>query len=85
LSGGPRQVNRQSWSWRGIDVINAHQRRDALCLCGIRAAIETVRCGDLHLGPLLTSTFPLEELGESLETARRRPERFIKPVVTMNT
>jgi hypothetical protein len=23
---GPRQVNMQLWNWRGLDVINAHER-----------------------------------------------------------
>ena len=31
---GPRQVNMQSWNWKGIDVINAHERDLAVACVG---------------------------------------------------
>jgi threonine dehydrogenase-like Zn-dependent dehydrogenase len=39
---GPRQVNMQLWNWRGLDVINAHERDPAVYLRGMRAAVEAV-------------------------------------------
>ncbi|HEX8579618.1 MAG TPA: zinc-binding dehydrogenase, partial [Allosphingosinicella sp.] len=42
---GPRQVNMWLWNWRGIDVINAHERDPAAYAEGIRDAVEAVASG----------------------------------------
>ncbi len=80
---GPRQVNMQSWNWRGIDVINAHERDPRVYASGVREAIEAVLAGRLDPAPLLTHAYPLERLGEALDATRDRPEGFLKAVVTM--
>lgn len=80
---GPRQVNMQLWNWRGIDVINAHERDPAVYVAGIRAAIEAVAEGRLDPAPLITHRFPLGALGEALDATRDRPDGFLKAVVTM--
>ena len=36
---GLRSVNMQLWNWRGIDVINAHERDPAVYLHGMRRAV----------------------------------------------
>src|SRR5207248_294546 len=36
---GPRQVNLQLWNWRGLDVINAHEREERVYLDGMQAAL----------------------------------------------
>ena len=33
-----RSVNMRVWNWRGLDVINAHERGPAVCLDGMRRA-----------------------------------------------
>jgi len=81
---GPRQVNMQLWNWRGIDVINAHERSRETCLSGLREAVELVDRGDLDLGPLLTHQYPLEALGEALDATRDRPDGFLKAVVRLS-
>jgi len=37
---GPRQVKMQLWNWKGLDVINAHQRDLHQYVSGIGAAID---------------------------------------------
>ena len=37
---GPRQVNMQLWNWRGLDVINAHERDPAVYVDGVRRAVD---------------------------------------------
>lgn len=44
---GPRQVNMQQWNWKGIDVVNAHERDPAVQLRGLREAVEAVAGGRL--------------------------------------
>jgi threonine dehydrogenase-like Zn-dependent dehydrogenase len=78
---GPRQVDLQSWNWRGIDVINAHERDPDRYLDGIRVAARWVAEGRLDPDPLYTHRFPLSAIGEALEIASRRPEGFMKALV----
>jgi threonine dehydrogenase-like Zn-dependent dehydrogenase len=78
---GFRQVDMQMWNWRGIDVINAHERDPRAYLRGMREAVEAFVEGRFDHRPLLTHTLPLERLGEALEAARTRPSGFVKAVV----
>ncbi len=80
---GPRQVNMQLWNWRGLDVINAHERDPAMYLQGIREAVEAVASGRLDPGPLYTHLFPLARLGEALDATRDRPDGFLKALVML--
>jgi threonine dehydrogenase-like Zn-dependent dehydrogenase len=79
---GPRQVNMQLWNWRGLDVINAHERDPAIYLRGMREAVEAVATGALDPAPLYTHRYPLERLGEALDATRDRPEGFLKAMLT---
>ncbi|PDS99493.1 L-iditol 2-dehydrogenase [Rhizobium sp. S9] len=78
---GPRQINMQLWNWRGLDVINAHEREPAVYIKGIRDAIEAVRQGRIDPQPLYTHVFPLERLDDALNTTRDRPDGFLKALV----
>ncbi|MBB2816835.1 UNVERIFIED_ORG: threonine dehydrogenase-like Zn-dependent dehydrogenase [Rhizobium esperanzae] len=78
---GPRQVNMQLWNWRGLDVINAHERDPAIYMKGIREAIEAVRQGKIDPRPLYTHIYPLERLDEALNSTRDRPDGFLKALV----
>jgi threonine dehydrogenase-like Zn-dependent dehydrogenase len=79
---GPRQVNMQLWNWRGLDVINAHERDQAVYIQGIRDAVDAVATGRLDPDPLYTHTYPLDRLGEALDATRDRPDGFLKALVT---
>jgi len=80
---GPRTVNMQLWNWRGIDVVNAHERDPAVYIEGIRAAVEAVASGRLDPSSLYTHVYPLERLGEALDATRDRPDGFLKALVTL--
>ncbi len=80
---GPRQVNLQLWNWRGLDVINAHERDASVYIRGIHCAIDAVCEGRLRFASLLTHQFPLEELGRALDLARDRPDGFFKALITL--
>jgi threonine dehydrogenase-like Zn-dependent dehydrogenase len=79
---GPRQVNMQLWNWRGLDVINAHERDPKVYMAGIRSAVAAVTSGRLDPRPLYTHVYPLERLGEALDATRDRPDGFLKALVT---
>jgi threonine dehydrogenase-like Zn-dependent dehydrogenase len=78
---GPRQVNMQLWNWRGLDVINAHEREPAMYVDGIRGAVEAVATGVLDPSMLYTHTFPLDQLDEAFEVMKARPDGFLKALV----
>ena len=78
---GPRQVNMQLWNWRGLDVVNAHERDPVVYAAGVRAAIDAVAAGRLDPEPLLTHSYPLERLDEALNATRDRPDGFLKALV----
>jgi threonine dehydrogenase-like Zn-dependent dehydrogenase len=79
---GPRQVNMWLWNWRGLDVINAHERDPKVYMQGIREAVDAVASGRLDPSPLYTHRFPLDRLGEALDATRDRPDGFLKALVT---
>jgi threonine dehydrogenase-like Zn-dependent dehydrogenase len=80
---GPRQVNMQLWNWRGLDVINAHERDPKVYVQGIREAVAAIASGRLNPRSLYTHSFPLDCLGEALDATRDRPEGFIKAMISM--
>lgn len=80
---GPREVNMQMWNWKGIDVINAHERDPRVQLQGMREAVAAVAGGRIDPAQLCTHSYPLERLGEALDATRDKPEGFVKAVVLM--
>jgi 2-desacetyl-2-hydroxyethyl bacteriochlorophyllide A dehydrogenase len=78
---GPRQVNMQLWNWRGLDVINAHERDPQVYVNGMRAAVEAVASGRLDPAPLYTHRYPLEEVAQALTTMQQRPDGFLKALI----
>ena len=74
---GPRTVDVQSWNWRGIDVVNAHERDEAVVVAGMRAAAG----GIFDVARLVTHRLPLVQLARAFDLARTRPPGFVKAVV----
>ncbi len=81
---GLRSVNMQLWNWRGLDVINAHERDPLMYTGGIAEAAGMVADGTLNPRPLYTHTYPLEQLSEALNATRDRPAGFMKALVTLS-
>lgn len=79
---GLRQVNLQLWNWRGLDVINAHERDPRLYVDGMQAAIEAIAEGRLDPTPLYTDRFRLEELPAAFGRMQDRDGRFLKALLS---
>jgi NADPH:quinone reductase len=82
---GPRQVDMQLWNWRGLDVINAHERDQAVYVAGMREALSLASGGVLPLDRLITHSVPLADLGRAFTLMAERPDGFLKAVVTCRT
>jgi len=78
---GPRRVNMQDWNWKGLDVINAHERQTEVYMQGIRKAIELTGQGAIPLDALLTHRYRLEDLSQAMCDLQERPEGFLKGCV----
>jgi threonine dehydrogenase-like Zn-dependent dehydrogenase len=78
---GTRRVDMQLWNWRGLDIVNAHERDPQVYMQGIREAVEAVAAGRLDPYPLYTHSFSLDHLDHALNTMRDRPEGFLKALV----
>jgi threonine dehydrogenase-like Zn-dependent dehydrogenase len=77
------QINLRLWNWRGLDVINAHERDLTIAIRGIGEGLEAVRSGVLDPRPLLTHSFSLDHLDQALVLTRERPEGFMKAIIVL--
>jgi threonine dehydrogenase-like Zn-dependent dehydrogenase len=80
---GPREINLQLWNWRGLDVINAHERDPAIYREGMQLAVDAVTRGLLTPAALYTHTFPLSELASAFRFTAERPNGFMKALITL--
>ena len=78
----PRQVNMQLWNWRGLDVVNAHERDPRVYKEGMQLAIDAIISGKIDPTPLYTHRFSLEGLGEAFGAMEKRPDGFLKALIT---
>jgi threonine dehydrogenase-like Zn-dependent dehydrogenase len=79
---GLRQVNMQLWNWRGLDVINAHERDPRVYVDGMRAAADAVARGQFDPSALYTDQFKLEELPVAFQRMGTRDGNFLKAILT---
>ncbi|MGE5295701.1 MAG: MDR/zinc-dependent alcohol dehydrogenase-like family protein [Solirubrobacterales bacterium] len=75
---GLRQVNLQSWNWKGLDVINAHERDPRVYTAGMEEAVRMAAAGVFPTRDLLTHAYSLEELPLAMRDMETRPEGFLK-------
>ena len=78
---GLRTIDLQSWNWRGLDVVNAHERDPARVVAAIREVVRLAAAGEIDVAALVTHRFGLDELGAAFEAASRREPGFLKAVV----
>lgn len=79
---GLRQINMQMWNWKGLDVINAHEREQDVYIQGMKSAAQAVANGDIDPDILYTHKVKLENLSDALNMTRDRPDGFLKALVT---
>ncbi|WP_439554888.1 MDR/zinc-dependent alcohol dehydrogenase-like family protein [Dyadobacter sp.] len=78
---GMRQVNFQKWNWKGIDVINAHERKPERYLSGMQQAVAAVVDGTIRPADLYTHIFGIEDLAKGFEMTASRPDGFMKALI----
>ncbi len=78
---GSRSVDMQDWNWKGIDVINAHERDPERYVRGMRAALEAIEEKRIDPWPLFTHSLPLDDIDRAFELMEQRPDGFTKAVL----
>lgn len=79
--GEPRQIPLGDWNWMAFEIVNAHFRDIDTIMRGMRAGMRLVNAGCLDASPLVTHTYPLDEIAAAFETATAKPDGFVKAVV----
>lgn len=80
---GLRTVNMQEWNWKGIGVVNAHERDVRRNLAGIRASLAAIVERRLDPWPLLSHRYRLADLDAAFTALEQRPDGFVKAYVTL--
>jgi threonine dehydrogenase-like Zn-dependent dehydrogenase len=80
---GTRSVNMQLWNWRGLDVINAHERDQQVYINGIKAAVDAVNSSILTPEQLYTE-FKFDDINTAFTKAVERPDGFVKAIINFN-
>jgi len=78
---GSRSVNMELWNWKGITVINAHERRNSVHMSCMKAGLNLIEAGLFNSKDMVTHEFKLEELDSAYDTLRNKKAGFIKGVV----
>ncbi|MEJ8801571.1 MDR/zinc-dependent alcohol dehydrogenase-like family protein [Pontibacter sp. H249] len=78
---GMRQVNIQLWNWRGLDVINAHERDPQIYIQGIKDAVKAVEQGTINPDKLYTHTYTLNDINKGFGQLTQRPDGFVKALI----
>jgi NADPH:quinone reductase len=78
---GDRRVDLQKWNWRGLDVVNAHERDPAAYRRGMEEALVLLLSGELDPTALFTHQFPLEDAAAAFGALAQRPDGFLKALL----
>jgi threonine dehydrogenase-like Zn-dependent dehydrogenase len=79
--GGPRIIDMQTWNYKGIDVVNGHQRDPKDYFIGVQSVVHLLEENKLNLAPLITHTYPLEEINIAYRDVVEKPPGFVKAVI----
>ncbi len=75
---GLRSVNLQEWNWKGIDVINAHERCQDVLLAAMRRGLDVLARGGVDLRALLTHRYRPDQIDRAFSDLEERPAGFLK-------
>lgn len=81
---GLRNINMQKWNWKGIDVINAHERDQNVYNAGLKEAVLLSDKQILKPFEFITHQFDFKRINTAFETLSNKPEGFLKAVITFS-
>jgi len=81
--GEPRCIPLGQWNYKALQIVNCHFRDPKIILRGMSVGVKLMENGLLTMGDLITHRFPLGSINDAFATAERKPDGFIKSVVSM--
>lgn len=78
---GLRNVNIQTWNWKCLDVVNAHERDMSKYRNGIQEAADAVLQGVLDPRFFMTHAYGFADLAEGLNTLATCPDGLVKAYI----
>jgi L-iditol 2-dehydrogenase len=82
--GAARQIPLGYWNWMAFQIVNGHFRDVSTIMRGMTIGLRLLRSGAVSMDTLVTHRFGLEQIGEAFRTARDKPPRYVKAVVTLD-
>lgn len=79
--GKPRIIDMERWNWKGLDVINAHERESEVYMEGMLIGIELLSKGKIKVKPLITHVYPLEQINRAFKEIETKIKGLIKAVI----
>jgi threonine dehydrogenase-like Zn-dependent dehydrogenase len=75
-----RSINMQMWNWKGLDVVNAHERDQDTYFHGMVKAFNLLKYGKLTFD-LISHEFGLEGINDCFQLIAKRPPGYVKAVI----
>lgn len=79
--GEPRIIDMALWNWKGINVVNGHERYQERYFAGMVGGIQLLEEGKLDMKPLVTHEYTLAQIDDAFHDAVNKPAGFVKAVV----
>lgn len=73
----------QLWNWKGLDIVNAHERDVSVYVEGMKIGLDLVSSGKVDLASLITHRFPLDEINSAFGIAARKAEGYVKGTIDL--
>lgn len=80
---GSRSINMELWNWKGITVINAHERRNRVHVECLKAGLRLIESGLFNMRDMITHQYGLDELDLAFEASKNKPNGFIKAMIKL--
>jgi len=80
--GEARLVNWGYWNWMAFQIVNGHTRSPHIYVEGLRIGLQLLEMNKLKMKDLVTHHFPLSQINEAFDLAIRKPDDFIKGVIS---
>ena len=78
---GLRSIDLCLWNWKGIDVINAHERRSDVHIECMKQGMRLIERDLIDTKNLVTHVFSLSELDDAFKLMVNKPDGYIKAVI----
>ena len=79
--GGDRTVDFRLWGWKGITVINTHERREAFQAACCQNAMDLLSSGKWNYVGVTRHTYAMSEFDQANTDLEKKPKGFIKSLI----